>query len=121
LLSEEQVKQEQVKPAVTTKLDDSPPKDNKPMLLSEEQVKQEQVKPAVTTKLDDSPPSDDKPISLSEDTSGKDKAATLSDNSGNSNVKELGTTGSSNNDLSDEDSEGKTISTNLKDPFASLN
>jgi hypothetical protein len=111
---------QEVKPAVTTKLDDSPPKDNKPMLLSEEQVKQEQVKPAVTTKLDDSPPKDNKPISLSKETSGKDKSAMLSDNAGKSRVKELGTEGS-NNDLSDEDSEGKTVSTNLNDPFTSLN
>jgi hypothetical protein len=104
---------------MTTKLD-SPPKDNKPMLLSEEQVKQGQKKPAMATKLDDSPPADDKPITLSEETSGKDKSATLS-NSGKSNVKELGTTDKRNDDLSDEDSEGKAVSTNLRDPFASLN
>ena len=91
------------------------------MLLSEEKVKQEQAKPAVTIKLDDSSHSDDKPISSSEETSGKDKSATLSDNSGKSNVKELGTVDSSNNIMSDEDSEGKIVSTNLKDPFASLN
>jgi hypothetical protein len=121
LLSEEQVKQEQEKPAVTTKLDDSPPADDKPMLLSEEQVKQEQVKPAMTTKLDDSPPKDNKPISLSEETSGKDKSATSNDNSGKSNVKEIGTMDRSNDDLSDEDSERKAVSTNLRDPFASLN
>jgi hypothetical protein len=89
------------------------------MLLSEEQVKEEQVKPTVTN-LDDSAPKDDKPLSLSQETSDKDKAPTLSDNTGKSNVKELGTTGS-NNDLSDEDSEGRTINTNLYDPFASLN
>jgi hypothetical protein len=114
---------QEVKPAVTTKLDDNPraEADNKPMLLSEEKVKQEQAKPAVTTKLDDSPPSDDKPVSSSEETSGKDKSATLSDNSGKSNVKELGTVDSSNNIMSDEDSEGKIVSTNLKDPFASVN
>ena len=111
-----------VKPAMTTKVDDSAPaEDDKPMLLSEEQVKQEQVKPAMTTKVDDSPSTDDKPISLSEETSGKDKSATLSDNSGKSIDKELGTTDSSSNVMSDEDSEGKTISTNLSDPFASLN
>ena len=121
LAGQEAQEVQEVKPAVTTKLDDSPPPDDKPMLLSEEQVKQEQVKPAMTTKLDDSPPSDDKPISLSEETSGKDKSATLSDNSGKSNVKELGTTDSSNNVMSDEDSEGKIVSTNLRDPFASLN
>lgn len=114
---------QEVKPAVTTKLDDNPraEADNKPMLLSEEKVKQEQAKPAVTTKLDDSPPSDDKPVSSSEETNGKDKSATLSDNSGKSNVKELGTVDSSNNIMSDEDSEGKIVSTNLKDPFASVN
>ena len=112
---------QEVKPAVTTKLNDSPPKEAKPMLLSEEQVKQEQVKPAVTTKLDDSPPADDKPLLLSEETSGKEKSATLSDNSGKSNVKELGTSDSSNDDLSDEDSEGETVGTNLRDPFAPLN
>ena len=114
---------QEVKPAVTTKLDDSPPAeaDDKPMLLSEEKVKQEQAKPAVTTKLDDSPSADDKPVSSSEETSGKDKSATLSDNSGKSNVKELGTVDSSNNIMSDEDSEGKIVSTNLKDPFAPLN
>ncbi len=114
---------QEVKPTVITKHDDSPPAeaDNKPMLLSEEKVKQEQAKPAVTTKLDDSPPSDDKPVSSSEETNGKDKSATLSDNSGKSNVKELGTVDSSNNIMSDEDSEGKIVSTNLKDPFASVN
>jgi hypothetical protein len=111
---------QEVKPAVTTKLDDSPPKDDKPMLLSEEQVKQEQVKPAVTTNLDQSPPKDDKPLSLSEETSDKDKASTLGDNAGKSNVKELGTT-ASNNDLNDEYSEGRTVNTNLMDPFAPLN
>ncbi len=122
LAGQEAQEVQEVKPAMTTKVDDSPPaEDDKPMLLSEEQVKQEQVKPAMTTKIDDSPPSDDKPISLSEETSGKDKSATLSDNSGKSNVKELGTTDSSNNVMSDEDSEGKTVSTNLSDPFASLN
>ncbi len=112
---------QEVKPAVTTKINDSPPADDKPMLLLEEEVKQEQVKPAVTTKINDSPPADDKPISLSEETSGKDKSATLSGNAGKSNVKELGTVDSSNNVMSDEDSEGKTVSTNLRDPFASLN
>ena len=107
---------------MTSKIDDSPPaEDDKPMLLSEEKVKQEQVKPAVTTKLDDSPPSDDKQVVLSEETSGKDKSATLSDNSGKSKVKELGTADSSNNFVSDEDSKEKTFSTNLSDPFASLN
>ena len=115
-LAEQEV--QEVKPTVTN-LDDSAPKDDKPMLLSEEQVKEEQVKPTVTN-LDDSAPKDDKPLSLSQETSDKDKAPTLSDNTGKSNVKELGTTGS-NNDLSDEDSEGRTINTNLYDPFASLN
>ena len=105
---------QEVKPAMTTKVDDSTPADadDKPMLLSEEQVKQEQVKPT-----DDKP----KPISLSEETSDEDKSATLSDNSDKSNVKEVGTTDSSSNVMSDEDSEGKTVSTNLSDPFASLN
>ena len=122
LAGQEAQEAQEVKPAMTTKLDDSPPaEDDKPMLLSEEQVKQEQVKPAMTTKLDDSPSTDDKPISLSEETSGKDKSATLSDNSGKSNVKELGTADSTSNVMSDEDSEGKTVSTNLSDPFASLN
>jgi hypothetical protein len=113
---------EKVKPAMTTKVEDSPSADDEPMLLSEEQIKQGQVKPAVT-KVDDSPSKDDKPkpISLSEETSGKDKSATLNDNSGKSNVKELGTTDSNNNVKSDEDSKGKTVSTNLSDPFASLN
>jgi hypothetical protein len=113
---------QEVKPAVK-KHDDSPPVDDKPMLLSEEQVKQEQVKPAVTTKLDDSPPADDKPITLSKETSDKDTSATLSDNAGKSNVKELGTTDSRNvvSDESDEEPEGKTVSTNLRDPFAPLN
>jgi hypothetical protein len=114
---------QEVKPAMTTKVDDSPStEDDKPMLLSEEQVKQEQVKPAMTTKVDDSPSTDDKPkpISLSKETGDEDKSATLSDNSGKSNVKELGTTDSSKV-MSDEDSEGKTVSTNLSDPFASLN
>jgi hypothetical protein len=123
LAGQEAQEVQEVKPAMTTKIDDSPPADDdKPMLLSEEQVKQEQVKPAMTTKVDDSPPADDdKPISFSEETSGKDNSATLSDNSGKSNAKELGTTDSSSNVMSDEDSEGKTVSTNLSDPFASLN
>ena len=124
-LAEQEAQVQEVEPAMTTKVDDSPPADadDKPMLLSEEKVKQEQVKPAMTTKVDDSPPTDDKPkpISLSEDTSDEDKSATLSDNSGKSNVKELRTTDSSSNVMSDEDTEGKTVSTNLSDPFASLN
>ncbi|HJR83954.1 MAG TPA: hypothetical protein VJ772_01155, partial [Nitrososphaeraceae archaeon] len=111
---------QEVKPAVTTNLDDSPPKDDKPMLLSEEQVKQEQVKPAVTTNLDESPSTDDKSISLSEETSNNNKASTLDDNAGKSNVKEVGIA-DSKNDVSDEDSEVKTVNTNLNDPFASLN
>jgi hypothetical protein len=57
---------------------------------------------------------------LSKETGDEDKPATLSDNSGKSNVKELGTTDSSKV-MSDEDSEGETVSTNLSDPFASLN
>jgi hypothetical protein len=116
-LAEQEV--QEVKPTVTN-LDDSAPKDDKPMLLSEEQVKEEQVKPAVTNLDDDSPSTDDKPLSLSQETSDKDRASTLNDNTGKSNVKELGTT-DSNNDLSEEDSEGRTINTNLYDPFASLN
>ena len=112
---------QEVKPAKTTKLDDSPSTDDKQMLLSEEQVKQEQTKPAKTTKLDDSTSTHDKPISFSEETSGNDKSATLSDNSDKSNVKELGTTESSNNVISDEDPEENTVTINLKDPFASLN
>ncbi|HKQ22774.1 MAG TPA: hypothetical protein VJS91_12085, partial [Nitrososphaeraceae archaeon] len=78
-------------------------------------------KPAKTTKLDDSTSTHDKPISFSEETSGNDKSATLSDNSDKSNVKELGTTESSNNVISDEDPEENTVTINLKDPFASLN
>jgi hypothetical protein len=122
-LEAQEAQEAQVKPAMTTKVDDSPPaEDDKPMLLSEEQVKQEQVKPAMTTKVDDSPSTDDKPkpISLSKETGDEDKPATFSDNSGKSNVKELGTTDSSKV-MSDEDSEGETVSTNLSDPFASLN
>ena len=111
---------QELKPAMTIKVDDSPPTDNKPMLLSVEQVKQEQVKPAMTIKVDDSPSTDDKPITLSEETSGKDKSATLNDNSSKSHVKEVGTTDSGSNVMNDEDS-GKTVSTYLKDPFASLN
>ncbi|HJR47796.1 MAG TPA: hypothetical protein VJ799_06525, partial [Nitrososphaeraceae archaeon] len=111
---------QEVKQAVTTNVDDSPPKDDKPMLLSEEQVKQEQVKPAVTTNLDDSPSTDDKSIALNEETIDNDIASTLDDNAGKSNGKELGST-DINNDVSDEDSEVKTVNTNLNDPFASLN
>ena len=122
-LAGQEAQAQEVKPAMITKADNSPPaEDDKPMLLSEEQVKQEQVKPAMTTtKADNSPPKDDKPISLSEETSGKDKSVTLNDNPGKTNVKELGTTDGSNNVMSDEDSEGKTVSTSLTDPFASLN
>jgi len=117
-LAGQEVQESQVKPAI--KVDDSPPaEDDKPMLLSEEKVKQEQLKPAI--KVDDSPPSDDKPISLSEETSGKGKSGTLSDNSGKSNVKELGTTDTSSNVMSDDDSIEKTVSTSPSDPFASLN
>jgi hypothetical protein len=76
-------------------------------LLSEEQIKEGQVKPAVTN-LDDNPSKDNNPSTLSDNNTGK------------SNVKELGTT-SSNNDLRNEDSEAKTVNTNLNDPFASLN
>jgi hypothetical protein len=122
LAGQEDQEAQEVKPAMITKVDDSPPaEDDKPMLLSEEQVKQEQVKPAMTTKVDDSPPAEDKPISLSEERSEKDKSVTLNDNPGKSNVKQLGTTDGSSNVMSDDDSEGKTVSTSLSDPFASLN
>jgi hypothetical protein len=98
---------QEVKPALTTNLDDSSAEDDKPMLLSEEPIKEGQVKPAVTN-LDDNPSKDNNPSTLSDNNTGK------------SNVKELGTT-SSNNDLRNEDSEAKTVNTNLNDPFASLN
>jgi len=114
---------------VSTKLDDSTPSKNNPMLLSEEQVEQEQVKPAASTKLDsDNVPTDDKPASLSQenaDSDDKDKAISFvsNDNADKSDsAGMLGTTGG-NNDMSDEDSDSmaKTINTNVIDPFASLN
>ncbi len=109
------------KPSITFKLDGETASSSNSRVnpLAGQEV--QEVKPAVTTKLDDSPPADDKTISLSEERSGKHISATLSDNAGKSNVKELGTVDGSNNDLSDEDSEGKTVNTNLRDPFASLN
>jgi hypothetical protein len=99
LLSEEQVKQEQTKTAMTTKLDnsDNPSTDDKPTLLSHENT---------------SPDEKDKAASfVSNDNSDKSDAAGL-----------LRTTGG-NNDMSDEDSDSttKTINTNVMDPFASLN
>ena len=112
------------KPSITFKLDEeaASSKSRVNPLAGQEVQEAQEVKPAMTTKVDDSPPTDDKPkpISLSEETSDEDKSATLSDNSGKSNAKELGTTDSSSNVMSDEDSEGKTVSTNLSDPFASL-
>jgi len=108
------------KPSITFKLDEAASSSNSRVNPLAGQEVQE-VKPAVTTKLDDIPPADDKPISFSEETSGKDNSATLNDNSGKSNVKEIGTVDSRNNFMSVEDSEGKTVSTKLNDPFASLN
>jgi len=98
LLSEEQVKQEQTKPAIITKLDDS-----------------------------DNQQSDDKP-KLSEENAGssdKDKSVTFdsNDNADKSNTGgQLATTGG-NDDVGDEDSDTtvKTTNTNVMDPFASLN
>ena len=112
------------KPSITFKLDEAASSsDSRVNPLAGQEVQEvQEVKPAMTTKVDDSPPSEDKQISLSEETSGKDKSATLSDTSGRSNAKELGTTdSSSSNVMSDEDSEGKIVSTNLRDPFAPLN
>ena len=97
LLSEEQVKQEQTKPAMT-KLDDN-----------------------------NNPSTDDKPKLNQENagSDGKDKAVSF-DSNGNadksSNAGFLGTT-VGNNDLDDEDSDNTvtTVNTNVMDPFARLN
>ena len=98
LLSEEEVKQEQTKPAIITKLDDS-----------------------------DNQQSDDKPKLGQENaaSSDKDKSVTFdsNDNADKSNTGgQLATTGG-NDDVGDEDSDTtvKTINTNVMDPFASLN
>ncbi|HVE36635.1 MAG TPA: metallophosphoesterase [Nitrososphaeraceae archaeon] len=120
---------QEVKPAVKTNPDDSPPKDDKPMLLSEEQVKQEQVKPAVKTNRDDSPPKDDsKPMSLDEEkVNSNDNAKSTSfqrnDKVDNSHVQDV--LGSLDNspiadEVSDTD-EKKATNTNIMDPFAALN
>jgi len=90
---------QEVKPAVSTKLDDS-----------------------------DNSRTDDKPASLSQENAGsddKDKAMSFAsnDNAGKSNTAGLLRTTGGNNDMSDEDSDStaRTINTNVMDPFASLN
>ena len=112
---------QELKPAVTTKHDDSLPKDN-PMLLSEEEVKRGQVNPAVTTKLDDSLPKD-KQIKLSQETDDNNKPSTISNNASKSIAIEPAFMSNNNekNDENDEDSDGKNVGTNLIDPFSSLN
>ena len=98
LLSEEQVEQEQTKPAMTSKLDS------------------------------DNPPTDDKPTSLSQENAGsddKDKAISFESNDSAGKSVTAGLTGKTdgNNDMSDEDSDSTAtnINTNVMDPFASLN
>ena len=101
LLSEEQVKQEQTKPAMTTKIEDN-----------------------------DNSQSDDKSASLSQentDSNDKDKSVSFetNDDAGKSNAAGLlGTTGG-NNDISNEDEDSDTTvttaNTNVMDPFAPLN
>ena len=121
---------QEVKPAMTTKLDDNAPAKSNPMLLSEDKVEQEQTKPAMSTKPDDgdNPQTDDKPALLSQDNAGsadKDKSASFVSNgdTGKSNSLGLLETTGGNNDMGDEDSDNtaKTINTNVMDPFASLN
>jgi hypothetical protein len=126
-LTEQEVQED--KPAMTSKLDDNPPTDDKPMLLSEEKVEQGQDKPVMTAKLDSNPLTDDKSISMSEekvDSSDKEKSASFqtSDNLDKSHVHDLLGTLDNNTPIADEISdsdEEMTSNTNQRDPFASLN
>ena len=99
LLSDEQVEQEQDKPAMTTKLGDDPPTDDsKPMSLSEEKV----------------------------DLSDKEKSASFqsSENEDKSPVPDLLESSENNGPIDDEVSDSdkvKSIDTNQRDPFAALN
>jgi hypothetical protein len=111
------------KPSITFKLDEASTSANAKPLLEEEV---QEVKPAVTAKLGDNPSTDGKPVLLNQqnvDSSNKEKSASfeITDNTGRSNTKELGTT-DNNNHIKNEvsDFEGETINTNLRDPFASL-
>jgi hypothetical protein len=82
----------------------------------------------MTTNLGDDPPTDDKPLSLGREKVGlsnneKSESFQGSDNVDNSYVQDvLGTLDNSpiDDEISDSDEE-KTIDTNQRDPFASLN
>ena len=124
----DQAKVQEDKPSITFKLDEEATADTKAKPLAD-QVEQEQDKPAMTVKLGDDPPTDDKPISLGEekvDLSEKEKSASFqsSDNVDKSHVQDLLESSENNSPIDDEVSDSdkvKSIDTNQRDPFASLN
>ncbi|MGI0031636.1 MAG: hypothetical protein ACRD80_08630, partial [Nitrososphaeraceae archaeon] len=117
------------KPSISFKLDEEEATTDTKAKPLADQVEQEQDKPAMTAKLGDDPPTDDKPISLSEekvDSSEKEKSASFqsSDNVDKSHVQDLLESSENNSPIDDEVSDSdkvKSIDTNQRDPFASLN
>jgi hypothetical protein len=133
----DELKVQEDKPAMTPKLSNDPPKDEKSMLLSEEKIEQADNnndnnninKPAMTPKLSNDPPTDDKPISQN----GQDKSES-SDQGKLTNYKppvggfdqQKGNTEKTDiNEFVDPDTDtdtdtGTKINTNEMDPFAPL-
>ena len=124
----DELKVQEDKPAITSKLSNDSPKEDKSMLISDEQIEQadNNNKPAITSKLSNDPPTDDKQISQN----GQDKSES-SDQGKPTNTnpavggisQHMGNTDQSDNDeFVDTDTDtGTNINTNEKDPFASLN
>jgi hypothetical protein len=115
------------KPSITFMSDEDAPTDTKAKPLAE-QAQTEQDKPVMTTKLGDDPPKDDKPISPGEekvDLSEKEKSTSFQsgDNADKSHAQNL--LGSLDYNSPDDEvsnfEEEKTIDTNQRDPFATLN
>ena len=125
----DQAKVQEDKPSITFKLDEEEATTDTKAKPLADQVEQEQDKPAMTVKLGDDPPTDDKPISLGEekvDLSEKEKSASFqsSDNVDKSHVQDLLESSENNSLIDDEVSDSdkvKSIDTNQRDPFASLN
>jgi hypothetical protein len=114
-LAEKQTEQD--KPSITFKLDDDATTNTKANPLAEKQTEQPD-KPVMTTKLGNDPPTDDKSISPGEekvDLSEKEKSTSFqsSDNVDKSHVQDLPEVSNSE--------EVKTIDTNQRDPFGTLN
>jgi hypothetical protein len=115
------------KPSITFMSDEDAPTDTKAKPLAE-QAQTEQDKPVMTTKLGDDPPKDDKPISPGEekvDLSEKEKSTSFQsgDNVDKSHAQNLLGSLDYNNpdDEVSNSEEEKTIDTNQRDPFATLN